>query len=249
MLTAFLREEPLLSAKSSATLSDPGILMDTLRMERLHLSVEEELEIVNFQLIVKPWRPKAFAVLAANTKNVGIQHIMLNNHHFSQFRDEATCNPNLHPEAIILFLERLQELNPVYLQDKWRTALDSLIRHEVTVANVEVFKAVWATAVQVGHPNVPVSGNVYHSVLFRVLDSHSRAKAPFKDAMSVETLVFILSYLKNLDQNEIEPDLNKLVSLIIELRGGEISEWVAENIPDCEDLPLSWVLKILDLYI
>ena len=214
-------------------------------LDSFSLSAEEMLEVEVMLSGSKTYSNVALEKLAYKTTNAGVQHILF---------DRATLvpiilkNKNLNPKVIPLFLKHLLSFDQGFLPFNSHYALHDLMVHKVVVADVELFKQVWRTALLVSKATFSMSPSAEVCLLPVALEAYSMAEDNAANAMSIETLLFLLSYFSKWDDLTIPRDVRVARKKILETRREEIRVWIKENLHGCDELPLSWVYKVYDLY-
>ena len=220
----------------------------TLAFRRLNLSPVDRLEALHLDQIYDSARRYS---LAKDTLNAGAQYVLSN--------DEDTLsvllnNPNLNPQVVTMLTERIIALGPPVWAGWTQMLYDTTIRllsHKLVVADVNLFKQAWAAFKlfnkvadnEMGTVN-PLKGG---TVIEDTLNFNSAMKQD--NAMSIETLLFIFGHLNGSDPTTLSRSLEELREKIIVNRASEFELWVEKNMPDYIGLPLSWPLRVLDLYV
>jgi hypothetical protein len=212
-------------------------------LESFNLSAAEMSEVEAVSLKLKKYSLFELEKLTRTTTNAGVQHVLLSR---PDLVLDVLNSRNLNAKVIPPFLKRMQNFKTAPLPFNGPRAIYYLVSNKLVVADVGLFKQVWSTAEMMRvsqHTTKTIASDDY--LLYATLSEHSKAKV---NAMNVETLLFIFTYL-NKHEDDLISSFKDLRSQILETRGKEIRAWVKVNIPDCEGLPLSWVYKVFDLYV
>jgi hypothetical protein len=156
----------------------------------------------------------------------------------------------LDARVVASFLDRLAKSeHKIPPSERDLAPIHFLLYHKVVVANVKLFKQTWAlTDIPRPYPLSPSQeaasdfANLYYAL------NATSTGANGENAMSMETLLLILSHLHRQEKYGIDPTLDKLRTKVLHVRSAEIKEWLGENMPNLVGLPLSWVLEVYDLY-
>jgi len=228
---------------------DPSVLEATVL--GFHLSPEEEaeLEALKPSLIkLTPTQAKAFERLAETTTNAGIQFLLLQQPVLirrvvdSEYLDSRVVPP---------FLDYLMITRRGNVYQVEANAVGSLLSHETVVSNVNIFKQTLKTAMLLSTAPFSPERELENDLMYfhRALSWHSAAADIGGNAMSIETLLFILAYLsRQEDKYGLYVKLGILRTIVLEVRDIEIKAWIQENMPDYVDVPLAWVLRVYDLH-
>lgn len=183
--------------------------------------------------------------LAKTTSNAGVQYLMLDT---SDLVAYVLNSKTLRPEIIPLFIERLLSFTTLPLLYTPYSALKTLILSPVVASDVNLFRQVWEAAVTLQLMEAvsqPLKGA---ALLATVLSKHSSGFNRERGPMSVETMLFILSYINKCDNGDFPLPVEIYVKQSLADHKNEIEAWVESNMPDYVGLPLSWVYECLDLY-
>jgi hypothetical protein len=214
-------------------------------LENFELSDLEKEEAIVIDQQMRDGCGSLLENFAYKTKNSGAQYLLA--------RDERLLrsvirNKDLNPVAVLFFLEHLAEQSKAVPMNIVTWVIDTIITSEQIVADVKLFKRVWSVAEVLGHPDISMELFGYSSLLYDAMDARSTARNGEVNAMSVDTLLLILNYMSKFDSYETSPRMRDLRDEIMIARVDELEVWVKINLPDYEGLPLSWIIKILDLH-
>jgi len=172
----------------------------------------------------------ALQSLVYNTSNVGVQALYIANRKHLRM---LAANPYLHAEMV---LPLLRETKP----DQIRFVLDHLFRNPVVVDNVNLFKIVFEQVIN--HYDDDMDMNIVFEGFLKVWGADP--SNPHKKPMGVEVLLIVAAYTSsNIGMKVLLLRDRRAVNYNLEVRKDEIAGWIALNMPDFADLPLSWVLK------
>lgn len=208
-------------------------------------------ELVEFKIVTGGFEHcdgEELEKLARTTRNAGLQHFLMGKDDLTL---EVLGNHNLSVKVVNIFLGRVQALKAARKSFNSRYLLSELLKNKVVVADAKLFKRTWdiMSDADTGGTSNFLRASYDDSMLRDSLASHSASKAGQVNAMSVGTLLFVLSHLNKRDPETILYSLVELRAKIIENREAEIRAWVKTHMSGCEDLPLSWVYEVFDLYI
>lgn len=158
-------------------------------------------------------------------------------------------NAKLNPKIIPPFLERVNKEPSFSHLSEESQALEALLQHKVIVADVKLFKKTWIVT-QAIRPSSTRKARLLHEciILSDVLYYHSAIASGHVSKMPIATLLFIMAHFANVDDQDLTPDFKILRTESLEVRHDEIKAWVGKHMPDCINLPLSWVFQVYDLY-
>ena len=218
-------------------------------LESFNLSAREllEIEAISSKLMSPvPTEYEYLEKLAGMTCNAGMQYLMLDKGWLVSI---VINNPNLNPEVVTHFFSRIRRMKFAKYPFDITQVFHDLARNKLIISDVTLFKQLWITAgfIQGSHVQTKTIGD--ESLLYSSLDEYPVNNQGAAPAMSIETLLFILALVSKRNVLSINPSLFNLCETILENRREEIRTWVEVNMPDCIDLPLSWVYEVLDLYV
>jgi hypothetical protein len=221
-------------------------------LKSLNLSDAENMEVVSLERNRHKYTMVALQGLAGRTTNAGVQFLLLDD---PDSILSVVSNSNLSPLVVRLLAERISKVDALdptnsrtrsFALKTYRT-IEGLMRHRLVVADVELFKRVWDSVKNFDEDtDATIQAITSTSAFLGLLRLNSVSS--LESHMSIETLLFILSRLVEAPESAIVPTSRELLDLILTNRRDEIAVWVKENMPDCVDLPLSWTLKVVDLY-
>ena len=210
------------------------------------LSDVEKLEVRAIEKQLRNGYTSFLEDLSKTTKNAGVQYLFF--YESLLVQRLIPMNKNLDPMVVLFFLENLSAVAVSVTRNVIRLIIDFLIMNEVIVADVTLFKRAWAVS-EVHKREINMETLAHNRRLYIALKTRSRAETGNVNAMSVETLLFILAKFSERDDSAIPALLRNLINEILENRREEIRVWVEKHMPDCIDLPLSWSYKLFDLYV
>ena len=217
-------------------------------LKSLNLSLEEKIESLAIARELTEDGTFGLFSEASYTTNAGAQYLMLEN---PSLMYRVVDNRSLHKSVVSLFLDNLEarkQEDGGYLS--LLRIIDSLMTRPVVVADIKLFKRTWFLLEAVGHSKSLYGlEGAYNSILYNALDFNSNPRKPESSEMSIETFMFIMGYLNDKDETTTYSSLLNISRRIAEYRKIEIDAWIQEKMPDYVGLPLSWVLKTVDLYI
>ena len=233
------------------TMISPATLEAVIKSFNLTPKEEAALEALTPSLSnPNPAHLRALQEAATTTANAGIQYLLLTKPRLVRL---VVYNEHLDPRTIPPFLERIVgaesgSLHPIEIH-----AVRSLLAHEIVVSNVSLFRQVWDATMLLNGNRTSLMGlvasnfnHLYNALNFRSISTENDSNA---NAMSIETLLFILAYLNEHDgKYEADETMELMRMKALKAREGEIEAWVQKNMPDYVDVPLAWVLKAYDLY-
>lgn len=214
-------------------------------LENFELSDLEKEEAIAIDQQMRDGCGSLLENFAYKTKNSGAQYLLA--------RDERLLrsvirNKDLNPVAVLFFLEHLSAQPKAVPMNVVTWVIDTIITNEKIVADVKLFKRVWLIAEILDHPDISMELHGYSSFLYDAMDARSTARNGEVNAMSIDTLLLILNYMSKFDDYETSPQMSDLRDEIMIARVTELEGWVKVNMPDYEGVPLSWTIKVLDLY-
>lgn len=193
-----------------------------LQMLGIQLSWFEKLQVNFCGSNFLGTKRKLLKMLAYSTKNVGLQVLMLQN---LDLLTRLVTNPHFNLALVPSVLGIAERYSSEEL-------VDELILGRAVCADMKTFKFI-----------VKKYANDEKKILWwiRILLVH-RPKN-----LSTGTLLFLFSYLK--DHDDEIAYLSSHAKARIESRKPEVEAWVNVNMPEFVDIPLSWVLEMVDLYV
>lgn len=220
-----------LSSPASLTSAEVEPLPTDLALpENFSLSEKEQREVRILAARLASADPFKFCGLASTSTNIGVQYLLLKSED-PEILESLMTNKTLHPEIFPYIIE---------IADPVSFAKVALLANTQVISDVKLFKLVLDSI----HGNdIPTLTNNLYEMLY----IHSVADRGGTYSMGIETLLVTLTYIaRNFEHSK---PLSKLSALILDTRGEEIRGWVESNLPDFVDLPLTWFLKVADLYV
>jgi len=227
----------------------PDTRMREIAIKSFHLSLEDETESLDLNLrfdTLTAMQKEELHELAETTPNAGLQYLFIGE---TSLLQPIMENRFLDAKVVSLLLVRLKETEFSVLPFNALQDLLYLLQHPAIVADVLLFKQTWELAMAKIPPyrSSDQRTQIKWVNIYRCLDWQScEAKGP--NAMSVETLLFILAYIARNDGPEFTHHLVEPRDKALEVRSLEIDAWVQDNAPDLVGLPLSWILEVSDLF-
>jgi len=222
---------------------------ETIQSFNLTSKELDEVEYYKARMLA-PVEEGELKLIAKTTTNAGLQHLFMERNNLIKL---VARNDNLNPRVIPPLLDRITKGKAATssISPAVSSALHSFLDHKVVVSDVKLFKQVWETSQAVISSNifrpqdsVNDAANLYYALKF-----HSIAEGNNANAMSIETLMLILAHLSRREAYGLDPTLASVRDKAVKVRHDEIQAWVSENMPDFEDIPWSWILKMSDLYL
>lgn len=226
------------------SMSAPDLTRDEI-LDSFDLSAEDMLEVEVMLSGSKTYSNVVLESLAHETTNAGVQLLLLDR---AKLVPMVLKNKNLNPKVVPPFLERMLSFGQGFIPYNSHHALHDLMAHKVVVADVELFKQVWHTALIFSKTTFSMSPSAEVCLLPVALDAYSTTEDNETNAMSIETLLFLLSYFSKWDDETIPREVKVVRGRILETRMEEIQVWIKANLHGCEGLPLSWVYRVYDFY-
>jgi len=231
-------------------LEKPIALVREAIIQSFGLSSEEEAEALelnlNFDITLNTTQEEELEELARTTTNAGLQYLFLGNDNLLL---TVVGSKHLDSRVVSLILNEITNAKLQGFDSPLSPAVFTLLTHKIVVSDVKLFKRALMTFETSNHlPSTQVKVNDFLNFYYP-LHFHSVAEGKESNAMSIETLLFILAHLHRNEKFGIETNLAIVRDKALKLRKIEIKEWVDENIPDCAGLPMPWILKVADLYI
>jgi hypothetical protein len=222
-----------------------------LALESFLLTPEEMLEVNSVYRELSRVPAHFFESMAETTSNAGVQYILIDYSGLALF---LLDNKNLHPKVALSILDRVGKIEPSTLTELASIRLvtkvmHALIRHPAITSDAQLFKRAWEFSKINLHGIRSKRFDYAGSLLLGALVKQSAIKNYSSEPMSVATLLLILSYINKLDEEQVNSSLRFFSNQLPKEHGPEIDAWIVANMPDCVDLPLSWVLEVVDLYI
>lgn len=223
-----------------------------------NLTSKEQVEVIALQRqlsMAVTEENTHFEELARTSSNAGEQYLLSKRHGLIP---SVLKNEKLDPRVVPLLLDILagsetQVLVALHADDEVQVivALHALFIHKVVVGDVKLFKRTWLqlTTSKVASAS-PTDKLFYESmVLADAMYYNPPTASGHVNNMSIATLLFILSYLNNSEDQDLVLTLKHMCDEAVEARRDEIKAWVEENMPDYVSLPLPWVVKCVDMYV
>ena len=212
------------------------------------LSYAENIEAVSLELNYHKYDSVTLRSLAYNTTNAGEQCLLLGDPNSIL---SVITNSNLSPHIVLLLIRRINAVRPrplvpsdnlmrSYVLTTYRV-LEYLMRNRVVVNDVVLFQQVWDAAVR-----FECSTEVFESIASFYLVK--RLGLGQHSDKALETMLFILGRISNPDSKLMTPELTTKLGFALEDYEDAIRAWASKKIPDCNGLPLTWILKVVDLY-
>ena len=181
--------------------------------------------------------------LARTSSNAGVQYLLSK---MQGLVPLVVKNEKLYPRMV-------SSLLAIFTGGKYSdlAALHSFLIHKVVASDANLFKQAWKTnQVSIASSASPASKTYYEGmILADMFRYHPTATSGHVNSMSIATLLFILDYLNNSEDQDLVFILKQMCDEAVEARRDEIKTWIQENMPDYVDLPLPWVVRCIDMYV
>jgi hypothetical protein len=186
--------------------------------------------------------------VAEKTYNAGVQYLMLEH---PKLLSSLLKNGALDFRVVAMFLlhSGLESFFSMNSGKGFGFLIDAALRNPSVVSDVKLFYSILSSAIFHGYLNIAYEQTRYQSTLYYSLFYTSTAEDGETNDMSVETLLVIMNYIGGIAEDDFFPTVVEQRDKILQNRGDDIREWIQGNMPDYVDLPLSWVLNSIDLYI
>lgn len=216
--------------------------METLIPDDVILSSEEEIEVYEFEralrkdnstTLTRNWR-----VNLSTTDNKGLFYASIETR---MMLDYVALNPNIDSTIAVLIANAIKKKSDTHVLI---IAGLSLLSNPVVRDNSALFQYVWNMLMDVNQKDSSPS-DTFEPLRFSI------AIVKNKDQLA-ENCLFVLSSSVHLIENDnysagAKKDYIDVARKWIETHETETLQWVAENQPDFENLPIDWLLALWGL--